>query len=101
MRLARVLRRWLGGPDRAAPVEVPGDSARVAAVRAVLGDLEHLLAADGGAVDLLEVTDDGWVRLRFRGACDTCAAQPLTLRGALEPELRRRCAPWLRGVRVE
>ena len=56
--------------------------------------------ADGGDVRLLGVTEDGWVRLRFVGACHGCAAQPLTIRGAVEPELRRRHA-WVRGVRVE
>ena len=92
-----------GGPrgaatEAAGPPE--GDPDRVAEVTEVLDSLRHLFQADGGDVRLLGVTEDGWVRLRFVGACHGCAAQPLTIRGAVEPELRRRHA-WVRGVRVE
>lgn len=57
-------------------------------VEATLDRLRPGLLQDGGNVEVLEVEDDGTVRLEFQGACATCPAQAATLRHAIEPELR-------------
>lgn len=58
-------------------------------VELVLDRLRPAVLADGGNVELLEVTRDGIVRVALQGACITCPAQAATLRLALEPALRR------------
>ena len=85
---------WLRGDPPAA--EPRGDPARVREVQALLDELRPALALDGGDVQLLEVFGDG-VRLRFTGACTSCASQADTLRHALVPRLTQRLA-WIERV---
>jgi Fe-S cluster biogenesis protein NfuA len=87
------LAQWLAG---SAPVEVPGDPARVREVQALLDELRPALELDGGGVQLLEVFEDG-VRLRLTGACTGCCSQGETLRHALVPRLTERL-PWIERV---
>ena len=54
------------------------------------------LAADGGNVKVLEVTEDKTVRLELMGSCGTCPMSAMTFKGGLEeailkavPEIRR------------
>ena len=76
-------RWWPFGRPRA----VSGDPQRVAEVEAILAELRPRFRADGGDVRLLGV-DGGRVRVELRGACRSCAASVLTLKGSLEPRLR-------------
>lgn len=46
------------------------------------------LQADGGDVKLLEVTDDGIVRLSLTGACAGCPMSTMTLRMGIERTLK-------------
>jgi len=57
-------------------------------VEAALDRLRPALLADGGGVELVDVEDDGTVKLALVGACVRCPAQAATLRLALEPALR-------------
>ena len=54
------------------------------------------LQADGGDVELLRVTDDGFVEVRLIGSCVSCPMSRMTLRAGVErkilrdiPEVRR------------
>lgn len=54
------------------------------------------LQVDGGDVELVSITDDGIVEVRFLGACATCSLSLMTLRAGIErsilfelPHLRR------------
>ena len=58
-------------------------------VELAIDRLRPALLADGGNVELLEVTEDGTVRVELQGACATCPAQGATVRLVLEPLLRR------------
>ena len=58
------------------------------AVEAELDGLRPALIADGGNVELLDVDEDGTVRLVLQGECATCPAQFATLRVGLEEPLR-------------
>ena len=53
-----------------------------------LDRLRPALIADGGNVELLDVDDEGTVRIVLQGACATCPAQLATLRVGLEEPLR-------------
>ena len=53
--------------------------------------------ADGGDVELVEVTDEGLVRVRFHGACVGCPSATMTLKTGIEHSLRER-VPEVTGV---
>jgi Fe-S cluster biogenesis protein NfuA len=46
------------------------------------------LRADGGDVELVEVSDDGVVRLALTGACAGCPMSTMTLKMGIERVLR-------------
>jgi Fe-S cluster biogenesis protein NfuA len=46
------------------------------------------LQADGGNVELVEVTDDGVVKVRLTGACSGCPMSQMTLRSGVERIVR-------------
>jgi len=48
-------------------------------VQAMLDKIKPSLQADGGDVELVEVTDDGVVRLKLKGACSGCPMKQMTL----------------------
>lgn len=54
------------------------------------------LKADGGDIELVEITDDYIVKVKFIGACRNCPLSMMTLRAGVEriiireaPEIRR------------
>ena len=58
-------------------------------VERVLNDIRPSLKADGGDVELLEVTDDGIVKVKLTGACGTCPFAQMTLKPGIERLLRK------------
>ena len=56
------------------------------------------LAAHGGEVSLIEVTDDQFAVLQFGGGCQGCSAVDMTLKGGVEKTLLEQI-PQLAGVR--
>ena len=53
-------------------------------VARALDGVRPYLGSHGGDVELLEVTDDGVVRLRMLGSCDGCPSSAVTLQLAVE-----------------
>jgi Fe-S cluster biogenesis protein NfuA len=53
-------------------------------VKAVLDKVRPNLQADGGDVELVEVTDDGVVKVRLKGACSGCPMSQMTLKRGIE-----------------
>lgn len=92
-----LFRSWFRRSATDEPPAPSGDAARVAEVEAVLSELRPAFLADGGDIRLDSVDDAGRVRVRLVGACHTCQASVLTLRGALEPRLRERL-DWFAGL---
>jgi Fe-S cluster biogenesis protein NfuA len=66
-------------------------------VEEALDQLRPFLAADGGNVALVEITEDKIVRLELLGACRTCSMRMMTFKAGLE-EAVRRAAPEITGV---
>ena len=54
------------------------------AVQEVLDEIRPALQADGGNVELLEITEDGIVKLDMVGACSGCPMATMTLRAGIE-----------------
>jgi len=48
-------------------------------VKQALETIRPALQADGGDVELVEVTEDGVVRVRLQGACNGCPMASITL----------------------
>jgi Fe-S cluster biogenesis protein NfuA len=57
-------------------------------VKDVLGQIRPALQADGGDVELVEVTADGVVKIRLRGACAHCMGAVMTLKNVVEARIR-------------
>jgi Fe-S cluster biogenesis protein NfuA len=57
-------------------------------VEAALGKIRPSLKADGGDVELVEVTPDGVVKVRLTGACRGCPMSEMTLKMGIERALR-------------
>ncbi|MCK8492622.1 MULTISPECIES: NifU family protein [Spirosoma] len=53
-------------------------------IERALDGMRPYLAADGGNVKVLEVTDDKTVRLELIGACGSCPMSAMTFKGGLE-----------------
>ncbi len=56
-------------------------------VEAVLAKVRPVLQADGGDVELVEVTDSGVVKVRLVGACKGCPMSQITLKNGIERTL--------------
>jgi Fe-S cluster biogenesis protein NfuA len=48
------------------------------------------LKADGGDVKLIEITEDGVVKVRLTGACSGCMMSEVTLKYGIERYLKQR-----------
>lgn len=53
----------------------------------VLETIRPALQADGGDVELVDVTDDGIVKVRLTGACGSCPMSTMTLKMGIEHTL--------------
>lgn len=63
-------------------------------------DINPGLAAHGGEIKLIELTEDNVAVLQFGGGCQGCSAVDLTLKDGVEKTLMERL-PQLRGIRDE
>ena len=57
-------------------------------VQAALELVRPALQADGGDVELVDVTDDGVVSVRLKGACGSCPMSTMTLKMGIERTLK-------------
>ncbi|MEM6484130.1 MAG: Fe-S biogenesis protein NfuA [Pseudomonadota bacterium] len=64
----------------------------------LFNDVNPSLAAHGGEVSLVEVTEDSFAVLRFGGGCQGCSAVDVTLKDGVERTLLEQL-PQLKGVR--
>ena len=59
-------------------------------VAEVIDQIRPNLQADGGDIELVEVTDEGKVRVRLQGACRGCPGAAMTLKMGVERLLREK-----------
>jgi len=57
-------------------------------VEKVLNEIRPALQADGGNIELIEVQDDGIVKVKLTGACGSCPMAQLTLKRGVEARLK-------------
>lgn len=58
-------------------------------VEKALTKVRPMLLADGGDVQLIEVSDDGIVKLKLTGACSGCPMSSMTLKMGIEQLLKK------------
>jgi Fe-S cluster biogenesis protein NfuA len=59
-------------------------------VQEALNLVRPALQADGGDVELVDVTEDGVVSVRLKGACGSCPMSTMTLKMGIERTLKQR-----------
>ena len=57
-------------------------------VEAALEKIRPSLQADGGNVELVEVTEDGIVKVKLVGSCSGCPMSQMTLKAGIERILK-------------
>uniref|UniRef100_A0A7C4THJ8 NifU family protein n=1 Tax=candidate division WOR-3 bacterium TaxID=2052148 RepID=A0A7C4THJ8_UNCW3 len=57
-------------------------------VEKILAEIRPSLQMDGGDVELVDVTNDGVVKVKLTGACGGCPMSMLTLKMAIEKRLK-------------
>jgi Fe-S cluster biogenesis protein NfuA len=57
-------------------------------VEAALKKIRPILQRDGGDVELIEVTEDGVVKVKLTGACGGCPMASMTLKHGVERAIR-------------
>lgn len=53
-------------------------------VQAAIEKIRPMLKADGGDVELVNVTEEGIVQVRLQGACSGCPMSQMTLKNGIE-----------------
>ena len=54
-----------------------------------LDQLRPFLEADGGDMEIVEITDEYVVKVRLLGACSDCSMSHMTMKAGLEEALKR------------
>ena len=66
-------------------------------VEEALDDIRPHLQVDGGDVELLDVTEDHIVKIKWLGACQSCNMSAMTMRAGIEQAVRGKI-PEISGV---
>ena len=68
-------------------------------VNNALEQLRPFLHADGGDMELVEITPDFIVKVRMKGACKECSMSAMTLKAGLEDAIKI-AAPEVKSVQA-
>ena len=58
-------------------------------VQVVIDQIRPMLQADGGDIELVDVQDDGIVKVQLKGACHGCPGALYTLKNGVEQRLKQ------------
>jgi Fe-S cluster biogenesis protein NfuA len=58
-------------------------------VEEALNSIRPYLEADGGNVELLDITEDNVVLVELQGACKSCSMSTMTMKAGIEETIRR------------
>ena len=62
-------------------------------VKKVLEQIRPSLQADGGDAELVDVSDQGVVKVKLTGACGSCPMSQMTLKQGIERILKEKVSP--------
>jgi Fe-S cluster biogenesis protein NfuA len=83
----------------AAPAQAPQSGSLKDRVKSVIDWLRPIIQSDGGDLELVDVSAEGVVQVRFHGACIGCPSSSITLRQGIERNIREK-VPEVREVRA-
>ncbi len=66
-------------------------------IESALDSIRPYLEADGGNVELVEISDDNTVKVELKGACKTCSMSMMTMKAGIEETIKR-AAPEIKEV---
>lgn len=66
-------------------------------VNEAIEQLRPFLHADGGDMELVDITDDAIVQVRLLGSCSDCSMSMMTLKAGLEDAVKK-IAPEIQAV---
>jgi len=66
-------------------------------VQAAIDKIRPMLKADGGDVELIDVSEDGVVQVRLQGACSGCPMSKMTLKNGIERIIKQE-VPGIKSV---
>jgi Fe-S cluster biogenesis protein NfuA len=58
-------------------------------INETISQLRPFLEADGGDMELVEITDEGVARVRLLGSCSDCSMSLMTLKAGLEEAVKK------------
>ncbi|MGZ3918807.1 MAG: NifU family protein [Bacteroidia bacterium] len=58
-------------------------------VEEALDTIRPYLEADGGNVEVIEITDEQVLKLELKGACKTCNMSAMTMKAGIEETIKR------------
>ncbi len=70
-------------------------------VQAVIEQLRPMLQKDGGDIELIDVDEDGVVKVKLNGACAGCAMSQITLKQGIEKVLLNEIPEVKKVINVE
>ena len=66
-------------------------------IRDSLNTIRPYLEADGGNVEIVEITDENIVRVELKGACKTCNMSQMTMKAGIEETILK-AVPEVKGI---
>lgn len=66
-------------------------------IEETLTQLRPFLEVDGGDMELVEITDEGVVKVKLLGACSNCSMSSMTLKAGVE-EAVKKAVPQIKSV---
>jgi len=69
----------------------------IAKIDKVLNNIRPHLAVDGGDVEVVDVTDDYLVKVKWLGNCENCFMSTMTMKAGIEQEIVNKF-PEIKGV---
>ena len=59
-------------------------------INIALDEIRPYLAVDGGNIEVVDVTKDWQVQIKWLGNCETCSMSAMTMRAGVEEALRNK-----------
>ncbi len=66
-------------------------------INIALNDIRPFLQVDGGNIEVVDVTDDMVVQVKWLGMCESCSMSAMTMKAGIEQAIKSKM-PEIRGV---
>lgn len=70
-------------------------------IKEILEQIRPMLKADGGDLELVEITEDHTVKIKLTGACGHCPMSTMTLKMGIERTLKEKVSQEIKVVQVQ